>query len=89
MDEFNESLKQFVHSWCANEDNKRRVEENIKRANYEIAWLKNEIGKLSLNLSKKPSTIRQIMQYQHQILELRVKLAFDPSYGAKMENEND
>jgi len=92
MDEFYNSLKQFVDGWCQNENNKRRISDNISRSNYEIFWLKNEISKLELNLSKKPSTIRQINQYEHQILELKVKLAFDPWYGAKiqeMENEND
>ena len=88
MGEFHESLKTFVDEWCKSEDNKRRVSENISRANSEISWMKNEISKLELNLSKKPSTIRQINQYEHQILELQVKLAFDPFYGAKIEEEN-
>jgi wobble nucleotide-excising tRNase len=85
MDEFHESLKNFVSGWCADQDMKRRIEENIQRANYEIGWLQNEIGKLELQLVHKPSVIRQINQLQHQILELKVKMAFDPTYGAEIE----
>ena len=83
MDDFNTSLAKFVKSWCDAEDHKRRAELSIRQAEHEIVWLNTEIQKLELRLDRKPSTIRQINQYRHQIREIELKLAFDPSYQIK------
>jgi hypothetical protein len=88
--EFHEGMKAFIAGWCKGEENKRRISDNIRRTNHEIGWLRNAIKELELKMVYKPSAIKQIRQYEHQILEAQVKLAFDPWYGATIqEMEND
>jgi len=84
--EIMKSLSEWVHGFCKNESEKRRVSENIQRAEDSLRWLENKINALEKLLVKKPSKIKEIKQLQHQMRELELKLAFDPTYGAEIKN---
>lgn len=75
--DFYKDLGEWVRAFTQAEETKRRREQSLQNKQSSIRWYEQEISKLKPLVQRRPSTMRQINEYQRRIRQIELEIAFE------------